>query len=350
MAEALLYQHVVITNDRTSCLWLLHRSLSAKRHPNGVSVGTRTKKITISALSSRESGRDAAYHNILRDIILLCPNLESFCIYGRPRDAYVYPETTEDIYKALPDHLRMCAWANLGETVQLGHFQDSCSFFSRLEHLQLRRTWGYANEEVILTLPRLRSLSFASWIANYPMAQWDLPSLVWLEISVESAIWLEELEPFFLEHGKNLQFLQLVPGDLDGEDGFHYLYSIEIPLNFFRYFPLLSCLSVDHSWMQLGVSDDTPASSHMNLTTLNLLRPDPRHGPHQSCGEFVHSFFVVHQGLFPGLKDVIFTLNGGYVVVPVSHPWFLSGVRPTREPLTQLGDGFSVDLVDQTYF
>lgn len=343
MAEALLYRHIVITNDRTSCLSLLQRSLSAKRRPNGASVSTWTKKITISALPSRESGLDDAYHNVLRDIILLCPNLESFCIYGRPRDEYGLPETTEDIFKALPDHLRMCAWANLGETVQLSHFRDSCSFFSSLEHLQLRRTWGYTNEVVILTLPRLRSLSFASWITNYPIAQWDLPSLVWLEIIVESAIWLEELEPFLLEHGKKLEFLQLVPGDLSQDEGFHRLYSIEMSLNFLRYFPLLSCFSVDSSWMQLKGSDDTPAYPHMNLTTLNILRPDPRHGPHNSCGKFVHSFFVVHQDLFPGLKDVRFALNEGYIIAPMSHPWFLSGVGQAREQLTHLG-------VDHTYF
>src|SRR5258708_14554760 len=159
MAEALLYRHIVITSDRTSRLSPLQRSLSAKRWPNGASVGTCTKKITITPLSSHKSYLDVAYHNVLRDIILLCPNLESFCIYGRQQNV---SDTTSDIFEALPDHLRMCAWASLGETVQLSLFRDSCSFFSVLEHLQLRRIWDYIDEEAILTLPRLISLSFPS--------------------------------------------------------------------------------------------------------------------------------------------------------------------------------------------
>ena len=308
-------------------------------------------------LPPRESDRDAAYHDALRDVILHCPNLETLCIYGRPQDQYGFPETIEGVLKALPDHLRMCAWADLGESVQLSDFRYSCSFFSVLEHLRLRSMWGYMDEQVILALPKLRSLSFASWITNYPIVQWDLPSLVWLEISVESAVWLEELDSFFLRHGKNLEFLQLVPGDLAAgglnHEAVHRLYCIEIPLNLFRYFPLLSCFSVDSSWMRLSITeepDNIPAYPHKNLTMLHILQPDPRHGPDYSCGEFVHSFFVVHQNLFPRLKDVSFTLKGGYTVVPMSHPWFRLGIRPTREELIDLGDGFSLDLVDHAYF
>ena len=356
MAEALLYRHIIITDARASHLSLLQHSLSTNRRPNGAPVATLTRKITVTALPPRDLDLDAAYHSALRGVILLCPNLESFCIYGRPRDTYGFPETTGDILKTLPDHLRMCAWADLGETVQLSIFRDSCSFFGMLEHLQLRRMWGYMNEQVILTLPRLRSLSFASWITNYPIAQWDLPSLVWLEISVESAVWLEELDSFFLEHGKKLEFLQLVPGDLPpalNHDNFHRLYSIEISLNFFRYFPLLSCFSVDPSWMRRGViegSGDKPVLIHKNLTTLHILRPDPRHGPHSSCDEFVRSFFVAHQNLFPRLRDVSIILRGEYTVVPMSYLWFGSGVRPVRAELANPGDGISFDLVDHAYF
>jgi hypothetical protein len=358
MAEALLYRHIIITNARAPQMLLLQGTLLTKRRPNGAPAATWTRKITVAELPPRESDLDAGYHTTLRDVVLLCPNLESFCVYGRPRDRYGFPETTKDMFKTLPDHLRMCAWADLGETVQLGLFRDSCSFFSRLEHLQLRRMWGYIDEEVILTLPRLRSLSFASWITNYPIARWELPSLVWLEISVESAVWLESLDSFFSEHGKKLEFLQLVPGDRPPPrlnlEGVHRLHSIEIPLNFFRYFPLLSCFSVDPSWMRLlGIieqSDGIPVLPHKNLTTLHILRPDPRHGPHISCSEFVHSFFVAHQNVFPRLKDVSFTLKEKYIVVPMSHPWFLSGNRPTREELASLRDGFSFDIADHAYF
>jgi len=359
MAETLLYRHIVITDARISHHLLLQRSLLATRRPDGAPVGTWTKKITVTALPPRESDREAAYHGALRDVIRLCPNLESFCMHGRPQDQYGSPETTGDIFKALPDCLRMCAWADLGETVKLGRFRDSCSFFSALEHLRLRSLWGYINEDVTLTLPKLRSLSFASWITNYPIARWDLPSLVWLEISVESAVWLEVLDPFFLEHGKKLEFLQLVPGDLPhgdptrrpNQEGVHRLYSIEIYLNFFRYFPLLSCFSIDPSWMRLGIieeSDNIPAHRHENLTTVHMLRPDPRHGPHYTRGEFIRSFFLAHQNLFPRLKDVSFPLKERYMVVPMSHHWFWSGIEPTMEELDNLGDEFSLDFLGHT--
>jgi hypothetical protein len=314
-------------------------------------------KITVTTLPPRESDLDAAYHDALRDIILLCPNLESFCIYGRPQDQYGLSETTMNIFRALPDHLRMCAWADLGETIRMSLFRDSCSFFSVLEHLRLRGMWGFLNEEVILTLPRLRSLSFASWITNYPIAQWDLPSLVWLEISVESAVWLEELDGFFSRYGKKLEFLQLVAGDLAPQElnhaGAHRLYSIEIPLNFFQYFPSLDCLSIDPSWMRFGITEEpesTTAHPHTKLTTLHILRPDPRHGPYNSCSNFLRSFSVVYHDLFPRLTDISFTLNGRYIVMPMSHPWFWSGVGPTREELANLGDGIFLDLVDHAYF
>jgi hypothetical protein len=222
--------------------------------------------------------------------------------------------------------------------------------------------WGYINEEVILSLPSLRSLSFASWITNYPIAQWDLPSLVWLEVSVESAVWLEELDPFFVKHGKKLEFLQLVPGDFPQGDlapqglnheGVHRLYYVEISLNLFRYFPLLSCLSIDPSWMRLGnleESDNIIPHHHTNLTTLHILRPDPRHGPHNSCREFVRSFSGAHQNLFPRLKDVSFTLKEEYLVIPVSHSWFWPGIGPMKEELATLRGGILLDLLDHAYF
>jgi hypothetical protein len=249
--------------------------------------------------------------------------------------------TSKAILKTLPDHLRVCAWADFGETVEMSHFRESCSFFSILEHLRLRNLYGHGNEQAILTLPKLRSLSVESWITTYNIAQWDLPSLVWLEISVESADWLEGLGSFFLEHGKKLEFLQLVPGDLRSIRGVHHLYSIEIPLNFLRYFPLLSCFSIDPSWMRLSTieeSDEILAAPHENLTTLHILRPDPRHGPQISCGEFVRSLFVAHQNLFPRLEVISFTIDGEYIVVPTFYPWFCSGVRPTREVLARLED------------
>jgi hypothetical protein len=225
-------------------------------------------------------------------------------------------------------------------------------FFSILEHLRLRKLWVYGDGQVILTLPRLRSLSFTSWITTHPIAQWDLPSLVWLEISVETPVWLEELGSFFSEHGKKLEFLQLVPGVFRPLCGARRLYSIKVPLNFFRYFPLLSCFSVDPSWMQLGTieeSDEILAAPHENLTTLHISRPDPRHGPHISCSEFVRSFFVAHQNLFPRLDVISFTIDGEYIVVPMFYPWFCSGVRPTREELAKLGDGFSFASIDHAY-
>ena len=333
MAEALLYRHIVIKDVHTSHLSLLQRTLSTERRPNGAPAGAWTRKITVTA-QPPPSDLNAVYHRDLRDVILLCPNLESFCIGGRPENPYSCPEITEDILKALPDHLRMCAWANHRETVQLSLFRDSCSFFSMLEHLRLRSIWVYVDEQVVLTFPRLRSLSFASWNSGYHIDQWDLPSLVWLEISVESIVWLEELDSFFLEHGKKLEFLQLVPGLSP---------YIEIPLNFFRYFPLLSCFSVDPRWMQFGTieeSDKISAVPYKNLTTLHVLRLDPRHDPHNSCGEFVRSFFVAHQNLFPRLKVTSFTIKGEYIVVPMFYPWFCSDVTPTREELAKLGGSF----------
>ena len=355
MAEVLLYRHIVIKDIRTSHLSLLQHTLSTKRRPNGTAAGAWTRKITVTALPLHRLDPIAAYHMGLRDVILLCPNLESFCIFGRPQNFYGSPETPQDILKALSHHLRMCVWEDHGESIQLRLFRDSCSFFSMLEHLQLRRIWGYVDEQIILTLPRLRSLSFASWISTYCIDQWDLPSLVWLEISVESAVWLEELDSFFIEHGKKLEFLQLVPGDLlpPGRNRrAHRIYYIEIPLNFFRYFPLLSCFSVDPSWMELGTieeSEEISAVPHDNLTTLHILRPAPRHGPRNSCSEFVRSFFVAHQYLFPKFTIISFTIEGGYIVVPMFYPWFCSGVRPTREELAKLGDEFSFDLIDRAY-
>ena len=349
MAETLLYRHIVIKDIPTSQLSLLQRTLSTKRRPNGAPAGAWTRKITVTAQPDLELVLNAAYHRDLRDVLLLCPNLKSFCIGGRPESLYNRPETTEDILKALPDHLRMCAWSDLGEPVRLGLFRDLCSFFSMLEHLQLRNLWGYGNQQVIITLPRLRSLSFSSWITTCPIAQWDLPSLVWLEISVEDDFGLEELGSFFFEHGKKLEFLQLVPGDLQPPwlyFGDCYLHSIRIPLNFFRYFPLLSCFSVDPSWMQLidiEEPDKKPAVPYENLTTLHMLRPNPRNGPNNSCGQFVRSFFVVHQNLFPRLKVISFTIEGGYIVVPMFYPWFCFGVKPTREVLDRLEDVFSFD-------
>jgi len=350
VAEALLYRHIVVKDAQTSHLSLLQHSLSTKRRPDGAPAGAWTRKITVTASLPEALDLRAPYLRGLRDVILLCPNLESFCICGEPWILHDNPETTGDILKALPDHLRMCAWADLGEIVYFNLFGDVCSFFSMLEHLRLRRFWGYDPEEVILTLPRLRSLSFTSWITIHRVSQWDLPSLVWLEISVESAVWLEELESFFFEHGKKLEFLQLVPGDLRPTLGAHRLYYIEIPLNFFRYFPLLSCFSVDPSWMRLGtVKGEIPAVPHENLTTLHILRPDPRHGPNNSCSEYVRSFFVAHQDLFPKLKVISFTINGEYIVVPMFYPWFCSGVRPAREELAKLGDEFSCVLIDHAY-
>lgn len=354
MAETLLYQHIVIKDVQASRLSLLQHTLSTKHRPNGTPVATWTRKITVAALPPHTWDQDSPYHDGLRGVILLCPNLESFCIFGRPKNVYSGPDTPFDTLKILPDHLRMCAWADLGETLRMSHFRDSCSFFSMLEHLRLRRIWGFRNEQVILTLPRLRSLSFASWITTYRIAQWDLPSLVWLEISVESAVWLEGLASFFLEHGKKLEFLQLVPGDFPemNHQGVHLLYYIEIPLSFFRYFPLLSCFSVDPSWMRLGTieePDTIPLVPHENLATLHILRPDPRHGPCNSCSEFVRSFFVANQNLFPRLKVISLTIKGENILVPMFYPWFCSGVRPTREELARLGDGFSFVLIDHAY-
>ena len=354
MAEALLYRHIVIKDVQASRLSLLQDTLSTKRRPNGTLAATWTRKITVAALPPTTTDINPLYHDGLRGVILLCPNLESFCISGRPRNMYGWPDTPKGTLMTLPNHLRMCAWADFGETLRLSNFQNSCSFFSTLEHLRLRRIWGYGNEQVILTLPRLRSLSFASWITTYRIAQWDLPSLVWLEIRVESPIWLEELDSFFLEHGKKVEFLQLVPGDFPelSHREVHLLYYIEISLNFFRYFPLLSCFSVDPSWMRLGTieeSDTIPVAPHENLTTLHLLRPDPRHGPRNSCSEFVRSFFVANQNHFPRLKVISLTIKGEHIVVPMFYPWFCSGVRPTREELARLGDGFSFVLIDHAY-
>ena len=345
MAEALLYRHIVIKDIRLSLLSLLKRTLSTKRRPNGAPAGAWTRKITMIELPLDGSNRIADIRRGLRDVILLCPNLESFCIGGWLESPYCCPEVTEDIFKALPDNLRMCAWANHRETVHLRLFRDSCSFFSMLEHLRLRNISSYGDEQVILTFPRLRSLSFASWISDDCIDQWDLPSLVWLEVSVESADWLAVLDSFFLEHGKKLEILQLVPGLFPPS-------YIEIPLNFFQYFLLLSCFSVDPSWMQLGTieeSDKIPALPYENLATLHILRLDPRRGPHNSCSEFVRSFFVAHQNLFPRLKVISFTIKGEYVVVPMFYPWFCSGVRPTREELAKLGDEFRFDLIDHAY-
>ena len=172
---------------------------------------------------------------------------------------------------------------------------------------------------------------------------------------MESAVWLEELNSFFIEHGKKLEFLQLVPGDFPppGQNrGVHHLYYIEIPLNFFRYLPLLSCFSVDPSWMQLGTVEESkrvPAVPHDNLTTLHILRPDPRHGPRNSCCAFVRSSFVARRKLFPRLKVISFIIEGVNIVVPMFYPWFCSDVGPTREKLAQLGDEFSFDLIDRAY-
>jgi hypothetical protein len=351
VAEALLYRHIVIKDVRASNMSLLQCSLSTKRWPNGVPAGAWTRKITVTALTPHTLDLNAPHIRGLREVILLCPNLESFCICGRPPTPIGYPETTEGILDALPDHLRMCASADTGETVLLSFFRDSCSFFSRLEHLRLRRIWSYGSDELILTLPSLRSLSFASWITIEGIDQWDLPSLVWLEISVESPVWLEELDSFFSKHGKKLEFLQLVPGDLN-QTGGHRLYYIEIPLSFFRYFPLLSCFSVDPSWMQLDTieeSDEKGAVPHENLTTLHILRPDPRHGPHKSCSEFVRSFFVAHHKRFPNIMVISFIIDEEYIVVPMFYPWFCSSFRPTREELVVLGDGFSLVSIDRAY-
>ena len=335
MAEALLYRHIVIKDVHTSHLSLLQRTLSTERRPNGAPAGAWTRKITVTA-QPPPSDLNAAYRRDLRDVILLCPNLESFCIGGWPESLYSRPEITEDVFKALPDHLRMCAWSNHETTIQLRLFRDSCSFFLMLEHLRLRNIWAWVGEPVILTFPRLRSLSFASWISGYHIDQWDLPSLVWLEISVESTVWLEELDSFFLKHGKKLEFLQLVPGLSPPS-------YIEIPLNFFQYFPLLSCFSVEPSWMRLSTieeSDKIPTVPYKNLTTLHILRLDPRHGPPDSCGEFVRLFLVTHQNLFPRLKVTSFTIQGEYLVVRMFYPGLCSGVKPTREELAKLGDGF----------
>ena len=345
MAEPLLYRHIVIKDIRLPLLSLLKRTLSTKRRPNGAPAGAWTRKITVIELPLNGSKRIARIRRGLRDVILLCPNLEFFCIGGWLESPYCCPEVTEDILEALPDHLRVCAWANHRENVHMRLFRDSCSFFSMLEHLRLRNISGYRDEQVILTFPRLRSLSFASWISGYHIDQWDLPSLVWLEISVENAVWLEKLGSFFSKHGKKLEFLQLVPGLFP-------ISYIEIPLNFFQYFPLLSCFSLDPSWMQLRTieeSEKIPAVPYKNLTTLHILRRDPRHGSHNSCSEFVRSFFVAHQNLFPRLKVISITIKGEYVVVPVFYPWFCSGVRPTREELAKLGDEFCFDLIDHAY-
>jgi len=347
VAEALLYRHIVVKDAPTPHLPLLQHTLSTKRRPDGASASAWTRKITVKTSLPDAVDLRAPYLRGLRDVILLCPNLESFCICGQP---YGNPETTGNILRALPDHLRMCAWADLGEIVYSDLFRDVCSFFSMLEHLRLRRFWSYDTEQVILTLPRLRSLSFPSCITIPRIDQWDLPSLVWVEISVESAAWLEDLESFFFEHGKKLEFLQLVPGDLEPSFGAHRLLYIEIPLNFFRCFPLLSCFSVDPSWMWLAtIKDEISADPHENLTTLHILRPDPRHGPNNSCSEFVRSFFVAHQNLCPKLKVISFTIYGEYIVVPMFYPWFCSGVKPTREELAKLGDGFSFVLIDHAY-
>ena len=319
MAEPLLYRHIVIKDIRLPLLSLLQRTLSTERRPNGAPAGAWTRKITVTVLPLHSSDLIVGYRRGLRDVILLCPNLELFCIGGWLESPHSCPEVTEDIFKVLPDHLRMCAWANHRENVQLRLFRDSCSFFSMLEHLRLRNISGNRYEQLILTFPKLRSLSFASWISGYCIDQWDLPSLVWLEISVENAAWLEGLGSFFVEHGKKLEFLQFVPGLFP----ISYI-EIQIPLNFFQYFPLLSCFSVDPSWMQLGTieeSDKIPAVPYKNLTTLHILRRleplEPRRGPPNSCSKFVRSFFVAHQNLCPRLKLISFTVKGEQVVVPM---------------------------------
>ena len=101
--------------------------------------------------------------------------------------------------------------------------------------------------------------------------------------------------------------------------------------------------------MQLGYIEDIeepgqkPAVPHENLTMLHILRPNPRDGPNNSCGQFVRSFFVAHQNLFPRLKVISFTIEGEYIVVPMFYPWFCSGVKPTREVLDKLEDVFDFD-------
>ena len=346
MAEPLLYRHIVIKDVRT--LWVLQCSLSTKRQPNGALAGAWTRKITVAKMPSHLC---AAYHKSLRNVILLCPNLESFCVLGRAWRHDGRPEITEDIFKALPDHLRMCAWADLSETVDLNQFLKSCSFFSMLEHLRLRRLWVFGGVQIIPRLPRLRSLSFLSRIATYRIAQWDLPSLVWLEISVESDVWVKELSSFFFKHGKKLEFLQLVSGDSEPPLVLPPRHYIKIPLGFFRYFPLLSCFSVDPTWVLDSIEelDEIPAVPHGNLTTLHILGSGSQHGSSRSCGEFIRSTFVAHQNLFPKLKVISFTINGECIVVPMFYPWFCADVRPTREEVAKLGDEFSFLLIDRAY-
>jgi hypothetical protein len=161
VAEALLYRHIVIKRIRAPYLSLLQCSLSTKRQPNGAPAGAWTRKITVAALPSHTFDLGAAHHKGLREVILLCPHLESFCVFGRPWDLYKHPT-------CLPD-FQVCARADFGESVQLRRLRD---FFSILEHLRLRRLWGHGHEQVILTFPRLRSLSFAPWITTRRIAQW----------------------------------------------------------------------------------------------------------------------------------------------------------------------------------
>lgn len=130
---------------------------------------------------------------------------------------------------------------------------------AQLQHLSFVYILGFGPFAASIQLPNLKSLTIPTSTALLvDVPNWEMPSLVWVEVVVQSVDGLEMLSDFFQKYGRALEFLRLTAIYVD----------FVIPPSIFDHCSNLTTLSFDPLSCSVFDSISTTSMRHDNLRTL----------------------------------------------------------------------------------
>lgn len=200
IAEGLLYELLVVR--RYGSLEGLIHTLTLKRPNHGFSLGSLVRTIFLVDFGYA-TPTNPATESLVTQLFRICPNL-SICTFSGINSSIPGPWT--NILWALPSTTYSLCWTNAEWFVVSALQYMPC--LAQLQHLSFELVLADDIHVAPLQLPRLKSLMFSTPL-EVAMECWDMPSLVWVEVVVNSVDGLEMLSPFFQRYGRALEFLQL---------------------------------------------------------------------------------------------------------------------------------------------
>jgi hypothetical protein len=191
---------------------------------------------------------------LLTRLFGLCPNL-SACTFSGLDGAI--PAAWINTLSILPSTVRSLCWTD-AEFFMVNIIEDM-PCLAQLQHLSFTLALHTGISAAPLRLPNLKSLTLpTSVVLGQAVEQWELPSLVWVDVVVESVDGLEMLSPFFQRYGRTLEFLQLAASSIN----------VAIPPSIFDHCTNLKTLSFDLLSFSMFDSTSTPGVIHDKLHTL----------------------------------------------------------------------------------